>query len=226
MSDEVFPTLPGLSWGRVRTDAFKTTVFEALSGAERRIGYRTTPKRKLQLVYEVLRSTRALPELETLRAFWYARRGAFDSFLFEDPSDALAVNQQFGVGDGTTTIFQLGRWCAGQFEPVHNPQPATLDIGRVWFPALGDAAWFWPELLGDWSDEASIYYPPTGSVTLLSNGRVQFATAPGAGLRLMWTGRYYWRARFDGDALESNELMQLLFEAKKVGMVLSLQNII
>lgn len=226
MSDAIFPTLPGLAWNRVRTDSFRGAVFEGLSGAERRISYRPTPKRKLQLSYEVLRATRALPELDTLRAFWFARQGAFDSFLFEDPSDHIAVNQQFAVADGTTTVYQLGRWCTGVFEVVHNVDPATLNIGRVWFPSGGDAAWFWPQPSGNWSDEATIYYPPTGSVTLLSNGRVQFATPPAAGLRLMWTGRYYWRSRFADDNLEASQMMDALHEVKKLAMVQSLQNIL
>ena len=39
--------------------------------------------------------------------FFYARLGKARGFRFKDWSDFEAVNEQIGIGDGTTTIFQL-----------------------------------------------------------------------------------------------------------------------
>ena len=39
--------------------------------------------------------------------FFNARKGSFDNFLFDDPTDDTASSQNFGTGDGVTANFQL-----------------------------------------------------------------------------------------------------------------------
>lgn len=224
MSDDIFPTnLPGIKWDRVRAVTFKTSIYEALSGAERRIRHRPSPKRRIELAYEVLRETPGLAELQTLQGFYEARSGAYDSFLFHDPYDSQVTNLQFGLGDGVTTEFQLVRTIGAVTEVVHNPEPG-LAVGRRWFPASSDDALFWPQPSGLW--EIADEYISDEPWTLLPNGIVQFTTPPPAGKRLLWTGRFYYRARFADDTFDSTEFMRRLFSNRKLAMVLSLQNIL
>lgn len=225
MSDAIFPaSLPGIKWDRTRATSFKTKVYEALSGAERRIRHRPAPKRRIELGYEVLREQTGLAELQALQGFFLARSGSFDSFLFHDPYDGQVTNLQFGTGDGVTTQFQLVRLVGAHSEVVHNPE-ATLAVGRVWFPAVGDDALFWPQSGDQWQLDEE-YQPSAADWSLLPNGVVQFTSPPPAGKRLLWTGRYYHRARFADDTFDSTEFMRCLFSAKKVALVLSLQNIL
>ncbi|HEY5581354.1 MAG TPA: DUF2460 domain-containing protein [Rhodoferax sp.] len=225
MSDAIFPSnLPGLKWDIPREVSFKTSIYESLSGAERRIRHRPVPKHRIELSYEVLREQGYLTDLQTLRGFFMSRDGSFDSFLFHDPYDGQVTNLQFGIGDGVTTQFQLTRQIGTRSEVLHNPE-ATLAIGRVWFPSIGNDALFWPEPTGVWP-ATNEYTPPAGGWSLLANGLVQFTTPPPAGASLLWTGRYYYRARFADDAFSATEFMRRLFSNNKLAMVLSLQNIL
>jgi len=225
MSDAIFPSnLPGITWDIPRAVSFKTNVFEALSGAERRIRHRPIPKHRIDLSYEVLRERANLTELQTLRGFFMSRNGSFDSFLFHDPYDGQVTNYQFGIGDGSTTQFQLTRTIGTRTDVIHNPE-ATMAIGFEWFPTIGSDAQFWPQPFGSWP-ASDVYTPPVGGWSLLPNGVIQFATAPPAGQRLLWTGRYYYRARFADDTFTATEFMSHLFSNSKLGIVLSLQNIL
>ena len=225
MSNAIFPSnLPGIKWERVRAATFKTSIYEALSGAERRIRHRPSPKRSIELAYEVLRETPGLSELQTLQGFYEARAGAYDSFLFHDPYDGHVTNLQFGLGDGVTTLFQLVRTIGSVTEVVHNPE-STLAVGRVWFPASADDAGYWPQPAGMWSIDEE-YIPAAGSWELLPNGIVHFSAPPPEGKRLLWTGRFFYRARFADDKFDSTEFMRHLFSTNKLALVLSLQNIL
>ena len=225
MSDALYPVnLPGLRWDIVRTPEFKTQVYEALSGAERRIRHRPLPKRHIELSYEVLREYSRNTDLQTLQGFYLARSGPWDSFLFHDPYDGQVTNYQFAVADGVKTDYQLTRPFGAVVEAVHNPEP-TLYVGSVWFPAIGNDADFWPQPDGMWSQDDQ-YDVSTSAYTLLPNGIVRFTTAPAAGKKLLWTGRFNYRARFDGDTFDSKEFLQRFFSMGKVAMVMSLQNIL
>jgi hypothetical protein len=224
MSDAIYPsTLPGLKWDIVRSPVFKTGIYEALSGAERRIRHRPSPKRRIEMAYEVLREYSGNTDLKTLVGFYIARSGPWDSFLFHDPYDGQVTNQPFGVGDGVSTDFQLVRNFGSVAEVVHNPE-LTLFVGPVWFPTVGDDAEFWPQPDGLWPVDA--IYDPAGAFTVLANGLVRFTTPPPAGKTLLWTGRFYYRARFADDTFDSTEFLKRFFSMRKVAMVMSLQNIL
>ena len=225
MSDAIFPAnLPGLRWDITRTPVFKTQVYEALSGAERRIRQRTSPKRRIELSYEVLREYSGNTDLQILQGFYLARSGPWDSFLFHDPYDGQVTNYQYALADGVKTDYQLTRPFGPLVEMVHNPEP-TFYLGSAWFPSIGDDADFWPQPYGSWP-QADQYDSPNSGYTLLPNGIVRFAVAPPAGKKLLWTGRFYHRARFDGDTFDSKEFMKRFFSMNKVSLVMSLQNIL
>lgn len=118
MSQATFPVLPGLAWNVTRTPQWNTRVQKTVGGSELRASYYSQPIRRYQLTYDVLRATTALQELQSLAGFFHARQGSYDSFLYDDPTDDAVTAHGFGVGDGTTTAFQLQRTAAG---------PRTLD---------------------------------------------------------------------------------------------------
>lgn len=224
MSDALFPSnLPGVTWNIARTPSFSTGVYEALSGAERRIRHRENPKERIELGYELLREDSSFAELQAVLGFYLERDGPFDSFLFHDPYHGLVTNLQFGIGNGVTRQFQLVRRVGNKAQTVHNPA-ATAGVGYVWFPVAGDDADFWPESVDAWPGD--VYSPADGLWTLLANGVVEFAIPPAWGKRLLWTGLYYYRARFADDTIDYNEFMRRLFETKKVPLVMSLLNIL
>ena len=116
MSTEIFPSLPGLRWEQKKTPIFSTRVQRSVSGREMRVPLFTYPLYQYDLSYELLRD-KATSELAQLAGFYLKRQGAFDSFLYLDPSDYIVTGQPIGIGDGVTRSFQLGRTYGGFFEP-------------------------------------------------------------------------------------------------------------
>lgn len=187
MSNAIFPTLPGITWDTVKTPIFNTVVKKAVSGRETRVAYMATPMYIFKLNFEFLRDKMSVQvpaspfdELKQLMGFFINRQGSFDSFLFEDTTDNLATNQQFGTGTGSQTQFQLARDFGGGtsfLEPVMNLNGTPTITG--------------------------------GSVASISStGLVTFSSAPANGTALIWTGNYYFRCRFDTDTTDFQQLMQ------------------
>lgn len=122
MSNLVFPDFPGLKPNVRRTPLTQTKVFTTISGTEQRVSWWNRPRYKYAVEYEFLRSASSKAEFQAMYRFMVVHLGAFDSFLFRDPEDCVAVDQPFGIGDGTTTVFQLQRALPG----------ATTDATGVW----------------------------------------------------------------------------------------------
>lgn len=223
MSDDLYPgDLPGIKWDRTRSMVFKTSIYEAVSGAERRLRHRPWPKYSVDLTYEVLRESRQFSELQQLLGFFGTKGGSYESFLFKDPHDCTATNLIFAVGDGVTKRFQLVRRIGDYAEPVHNPAANVVPY-RVWFP-FDSESFFWPEYYG-WPTAADVA-PMPGSFTLLPGGVIEFAVAPAAGAVLAWNGTYYFRARFGADKFDYTEFLRRFYSTGKVNLVASLQNIL
>lgn len=131
MSNAVFPSILGVAWDAKKTPVFATKIQSAVSGKELRLAYMATPLWQYTLNYEVLRSD-ARADLQTLLGFFLARQGSFDSFLYTDPNDSAVAAQLFGVGDGTTTAFQLLKSYGGYNEPVQSVNGAPLVFVNDW----------------------------------------------------------------------------------------------
>jgi uncharacterized protein (TIGR02217 family) len=119
--------------------------------------------------------------LQTLIGFYNARQGQFDDWLYSDPDDSSVTAQQFGVGDGVTTSFQLVRTFGGFSEPV-------TALVSTDFPVYVNGT-------------------ATGAVAATLTGVVTFTTAPAAGALLTATFSYYWRVRFDDLDLTLDKMM-------------------
>jgi hypothetical protein len=139
MSSAVYPTLPGLTFGVQRNVvAPPVTVKTTPSQREYRARDATLPRYRYVLGYEFLRSDAVLAELQALVGFFNARGGSFDDFLFLDPDDNTATANAFGIGDGTTTAYQLLRSYGAFAEPVRDlngaPTITITDWRGTWTP--------------------------------------------------------------------------------------------
>lgn len=183
MSTAVFPTLAGQTWPRLKVARFNTVVKKA-QGRRFALSQQVYPTYLIRINYSFLRAA----DLATLSGFFRARKGRLDDFLFDDRDDNTATAELFGVGNGTTTAFQLARSSGGFAEPVYAP------VGTPTVYVAGT---------------------PTG-ITLGANGLVTFASPPANGALLTWTGTYRWRVAFTKDEQEYEEFMRQLYVAKQV----------
>lgn len=195
MSNAVFPILPGLTWSTGKHPIFKTQVQEAISGRELRAAFQAYPIWSFSLTYESLHGDLGTKELQTLLSFFLARRGMWDSFLYTDPDFSSVTDYQFGLGDGSTTKFQLLREINGGgsafVEPVQNVNTITA------------------------IKKAGVTLDSPTDYSIDSTGMVTFATPPGVAASLTWTGTYYYRCRFLMDTAEFDQFMRQLWELKK-----------
>lgn len=191
MSNVVFPTLPGLSWGMDWEPEFSTKIQTATSGKEYRASQMSSPIYSITLQYEFLRAG-SQQELQILANFFLARQGAFDNFLWVHPNDNAQTDQVIGVANGTQTTFQLLRsFGAGFVEPVQNVSAiSNIKVNGV-VKTLGS------------------------DYTVSSTGLVLFSTAPNTG-NVTWTGSFYYRARFALDKTKFTNFMKNLYSAKSV----------
>ncbi len=195
MSQAVFPTMPGLKWGSVKTPMWSTKIQRSASGRELRAAYYSAPLWKISLSYEVLRSG-ALAELETLVGFFNARKGSFDNFLYRDPEDNAVVNQSFGIAATGQTQYQLVRTYGGYVEPVLAPK--LTGAGAVVISVNGV-----PQTAGT-------HY------TLGVDGLVTFLTPLTPSHALSWSGDFYYRVRFVQDSADFERFLHQLWALKKI----------
>ena len=200
MSNLIFPTLPGLALGVIKTPAFATHIQEATSGFEVRSSKRLNPMWRFSLTFDYLNGKRVTgtSQLEKLVGFFTAHRGSFDSFLYSDPSDNAVTDGVFAQGDGTTKVFQLVRVFGGVAEPVTNIS-AVLNI----------------KIAGVLKTLGTDY-------SVSSLGVVTFITSPASGAALTWSGSYYYRARFSSDTLDFQNEIANIWTAKKVDLLATL----
>jgi uncharacterized protein (TIGR02217 family) len=197
MSNNVFPSLPGLGWSVIQAPQWNTKTQIATSGKELRSAWFSAPKWGIKLTYEILRATTGFTELQTLLGFFNARQGSFDSFLYDNPNDDSVTAQSIGTGNGATTQFQLARTYGGAVEPVMNVNAIT----GIYLNGVATSAY-----------------------TINSLGLVTFTTAPGAGVAVTWTGTYYYRCRFVKDTADFEEFMYQLWSLKELEFIGSLGN--
>lgn len=195
MSNSVFPSLtttPGLAWSVLRAPSFLTKKQTSVGNVELAASFTPYPRWTWTLRYNVLRQATIqsvlYAEFETLAGFFLSRRGGYDSFLYDDPSDDSVSDMAFGTGDGSTTQFRLFRTLGGFAEPIYNVNAITnIKVAGV----------------------------PTGAYSQ-SGGLITFSGAPANGAALTWTGSYYWRARFTQDESQFEEFASQFWRNQSV----------
>lgn len=192
MSNAVFPTFPGLKWGRKRTAFWSTNIQKSASGREIRSAYYTYPQWKFSLSFEVLRTKASINELEKLAGFFNERRGSFDSFLYEDPADNKVTDQLIGNVVQGVTRYQLVRNYGGFTEPVLAVKGTpTVKVGGV-----------------------ALTYGRDFSID--NNGVLVLNTPQTPGSPITWTGSFYFRVRFTSDTVDFENFIGHLWSAKKI----------
>ena len=199
----IFPTLPGLAWSVTKTPTFQTRIQRAASGRELRALDYPYPLWQFALVYDFLRDNPAAgyDELRTLLGFFMLCQGAFGPFLFQDPSDCQVTGQQIGIGNASTTVFQLQR-----------AMGATLPGGGFLEPIVA------PNVVHTIYLDGITYNPAAYSVDP-DTGLVTFDTAPGSGLIITADFTYYFRCRFIDDKYDFENFMYRLWQLKKLTFI-------
>ncbi|HFC8657730.1 TPA: hypothetical protein ACFK2D_07020 [Neisseria gonorrhoeae] len=192
MGNAVFPEFPGLKWGRKKTAVWSTGTQKSASGREFRTAYYTYPQWRFSLSFEVLRTKASVNELEKLAGFFNARKGSFESFLYEDPADNAVTDQPVGNTVQGVARYQLVRSMGGFIEPVSavKERPAV----KVGGTALAYGR----------------------DYTVTDKGVLVFNTPQPPGRPITWTGGFYFCVRFTSDTVDFENVLGSLWAAKKI----------
>ena len=179
---------------------FSTTVITSASGHE----FRNVNWNQARLRFDAGPGVRGDAELQTLLAFFRARRGSATAFRFQDPFDhsskgmtdePLAFDQELGKGDGTTTEFPLVKvYGTGERRRITLPVRGSV---RVSVDGLEQAV--------GWE--------------LSKEGKVQFEAAPAPGSVVRAGFRFDVPVRFATDQLEINRASFRAGEAPTVPLI-------
>jgi uncharacterized protein (TIGR02217 family) len=200
----IFPTLPGLGWSVTKSARFATRIQRAVNGRELRALDQSNPIWSWTLTYPLLRDKwdsrsggigsggTGYDELRTLAGFFLQQQGAFQPFLFDDPTDHAVTAGLLGTGDSSATAYQLVRTMGGFAEPITAPNM----VSAVYLDGILQSA-------GGYSVDAT-----TGLVT--------FTIPPPAGQAITADFTYYFRVRFSDDTAEFENFMLQLWQARQI----------
>lgn len=231
MSTRVFPYLPGSSalpgWPIKRTARWNTDVPEAWSGKRTIIPRWTYPRFEYEFSFALLRqagpnqqmaswNATVWNEFATFFGFNNLVLGRGDSWLYTDPDDFSAAAQAFGVGDGSTALFQLAANLvdgqSGFVMPILAPNTVTdVKVNGV-TKTLGTGAGNYNVTL--WGGT----YLSGGGASTDPPGSVRFGSSiiPAAAATLTWDGTYYFPCQFDEDVMSFSKFMAAFYELKSV----------
>jgi uncharacterized protein (TIGR02217 family) len=178
MTYPVFPTLPGQAIGITRAPLWRTGVQSALSGKEVRLAYMSYPLYQWALDLAALRSYAGSTEYAQMIGFINNVQGMAGNFLFQDPEDNAVVAQQFGVGNGATSVYQLVRAYGSYSEPVQQPAGQAGNPGSINVYINGT---LWP--------------PGTGWNFGTAPGTIAFTANVTSGAIITWSGPFYFLCR-------------------------------
>jgi uncharacterized protein (TIGR02217 family) len=182
---------------------FSTAVVTTASGHEQRNADWASGRMR----YDAGPGVRSEAEMQTLIAFFRARRGAAKGFRFRDPLDfssngmggvPTALDQVIGVGDGVVTLFPLVK---------RYGEGADAEVRRITRPELGSlvVAVGGVSVLTGW--------------TLESSGTVLFALPPAPGAQVTAGFRFDVPVRFAEDSLSIDAVNFAAGEAGSVALV-------
>jgi uncharacterized protein (TIGR02217 family) len=189
VSNEVFPSLPGMTLNIEREDEWSNANRQSGSGRSFTRAMWTYPVRHYRVEFEVLRSG-ADAELQQLVGFFNRHKGDYETWLFDDPMDNTTSGiAEFAVTDGVTQAFQLKRPFGGAIAPVFDLNGAPL----IYVDGVATTAF-----------------------TVNATGKVTTSSVLAAGKSLGWEGQWYWRCQFKTGRLSYKQIMQHLHTAKSV----------
>jgi uncharacterized protein (TIGR02217 family) len=185
----IFPTLTGMSFTVNKGPSFNTLTKQAASGRQVRVSLQSSPVWKFKLAFEFLRDrAAATSDVQNLWAFFNAVNGQFNQFYFLDPYENAVLDQGLGVGNGSTTSFQLTRTVgAGTGYPWIEPVYGVSGAPTVYVNGAVTAA------------------------TLNAYGVISFATPPANGAAISWSGTFMFLCHFTQDDLQLSQMVKGLW---------------
>ncbi len=184
-----FPT--DISFGSSGSIERRTEIVTLASGFEER----NTPWARSRRRYDAGIGVRTVEDLEAILAFFEARKGQLYGFRWKDWLDhhsaasgtaISATDQQIGLGDGTTTEFQLtktyGSGDTSYVRTISKPVDGTIHVA-----------------VGGVTLETGTDYTADPS-----SGRIELASAPGMGLAVTAGFEFDVPVRFDTAQIEYN----------------------
>jgi uncharacterized protein (TIGR02217 family) len=139
-----------------------------------------------------------MTELRTLMGFFLQQQGAFQPFLYDDPTDNRALAQVIGTGDGGTTVFQLVRTMGMSLPGGGFAEPITA-------PNVLSAIYF-----------DGVVQSPSGYSLAPTTGLVTFTNPPPAGQVVTADFTYYFCVRFADDSADFENFLYQLWALKQV----------
>lgn len=184
-----FPT--SLSFGSAGGPERRTEIVTLVSGFEER----NTPWEHSRRRYDAGLGLRSLDDVDTLIAFFEARRGQLYAFRWKDWSDYKScppsrevgpLDQEFGRGDGRTTVFQLRKtYISGDqsyARPVLKPVKGSVKVALAGDPKVD-----------------TVEYNVN-----VTTGQVTFASPPDIDVRLTAGFEFDVPVRFDTDRITTS----------------------
>lgn len=172
--DAYLDPCPGFGWEG--GPQFKTQIVELRNGRERRNAVWSQPRHRFTAPFNNI----SLADYAAIKRMHLVCRGMLHAFRFRDELDYTATNDQFGVGDGTTAEFQLGKL-------------STLDGVEYYRQVYAIAGT--PTITVNGSPASATVNDRTGVVTFDSSD------IPGNGEILRWSGTFDIWVRFATDDL-------------------------
>lgn len=173
-----FPT--DIAFGSTGGPEYSTDIVMLQSGHEQRnINWAESRAR-----YNVAHGVKTKAQLDTLVAFFRARKGRADGFRFKDWMDYQASGEMIGTGDGTTTVFQLKKaYSSG----------SVVETRTINKPVAGTIVIYIDDIL----QNESTYTADT------TNGQVVFNVAPALDAVVTADFEFDVPVRFDTDRLSA-----------------------
>ncbi len=168
-----------ISFGSSGGPEYSTAVVELASGYEQRnVNWAEARAR-----YNVAHGVKTQAQLDTLIAFFRARKGRAHGFRFKDWTDFSATSQLIGTGNGTLTQFQLMKHYVSSVVETRTIKKIVSGTAKIYVNGTLQSS----------------------GVTVDNNtGLVTFATAPANGTSITADFDFDVPVRFDTDRLSAS----------------------
>lgn len=113
-----------LSFGSSGGPQLRTDIIRSASGREVRNSAQSGSRRRFNVGVGV----KSQADMETLLAFYEARSGELEPFLFRDPFDYKGEGEVIGTGDGAQTKFDLIKSYGERTRRIYFPDVSSLSI--------------------------------------------------------------------------------------------------
>jgi uncharacterized protein (TIGR02217 family) len=185
-----------ISYGAIGGPRYFTDIVSTSSGGEyRNINY-TDSKMKFNIAYGI----KTKEQIDKLLLFFRARMGRAIGFRYKDWSDFTAKNQLIGVGDGSTTRFQLKKiYKSGNSEFIRIIEKPVYNSVSIYF---------------DDENVAQKYY----SIDY-TTGNIEFTKSVNIGAKILINFEFDVPVRFDIDYLPISIDGKNLYSCKEINLV-------